>query len=98
MRIVVNDACILIDLLKVNLSDGFFHLPFDMHTTDFVCAEIKGEETERFKIYIDKELIAIHRCSEEEFEEVLKIKSDNPPLSLADCSCFWLCKRLSAML
>jgi len=32
MIIVVNDASILIDLLKVDLSDEFFRLPYDMHT------------------------------------------------------------------
>jgi len=32
MIIVVNDASILIDLLKVDLSDEFFRLPYYMHT------------------------------------------------------------------
>ena len=32
MIIVVNDASILIDLLKTDLSDEFFRPPFDMHT------------------------------------------------------------------
>ena len=32
MIIVVNDASILIDLMKIDLSDEFFRLPFEMHT------------------------------------------------------------------
>jgi len=34
MIIVVNDASLLIDLLKIDLSNDFFRLPFDMHTTN----------------------------------------------------------------
>ena len=30
MKIVVNDASILIDLLKIDLSDEFFYLPLEM--------------------------------------------------------------------
>jgi len=32
MIIIVNDASILIDLMKIDLSDEFFRPPFDMHT------------------------------------------------------------------
>lgn len=34
MIIVVNDASLLIDLLKIDLLDEFFGLTFDMHTTN----------------------------------------------------------------
>jgi len=39
--IVVNDACILIDLLKVDLINTFFKLNFSFYTTDFIINEIK---------------------------------------------------------
>lgn len=98
MIIVVNDASILIDLLKIDLSDEFFRLPYDMHTTDLVGAEITDESAKRFQQYIEKKMINIHSFSDEEWEKVVYIKAENPPLSLADCSCFWLCKQLSATL
>jgi len=98
MIIVVNDASILIDLMKINLSDEFFRLPFKMHTTDLVSAEVTDENVLRFQQYIKKKKIQIWSFSDKEFEEVLKIKSDNPPLSMADCSCFWLCRQLSGTL
>jgi len=98
MIIVVNDASILIDLMKIDLSDEFFRLPFKMHTTDLVSAEITDENALRFHQYINRKKIQIRSFSDKELEEVLKIKSDNPPLSMADCSCFWLCKQLSATL
>jgi len=98
MIIFVSDASILIDLLKIDLSDEFFRLPYDIHTTDLVGAEITDENAEQFQQYINKKLINIHSFSDEEWEEVVYIKNENPPLSMADCSCFWLCKQLSATL
>ncbi len=98
MIIVVNDASILIDLMKIDLSDEFFRLPFKMHTTDLVSGEVTDENALRFQQYIKKKKIQIWSFSDKEFEEVLKIKSDNPPLSMADCSCFWLCRQLSGTL
>jgi len=98
MTIVVNDASILIDLMKVDLSDEFFRLPFKMHTTDLVSAEITDENATRFQQYIKKKKIQIRSFSDKELEEALKIQADNPTLSLEDCSCFWLCRQLSATL
>jgi len=98
MIIVVNDASILIDLMKIDLSDEFFRLPFEMHTTNLVSGEVIDENALRFQQYIKKKKIQIWSFSDKEFEEVLKIKSDNPPLSMADCSCFWLCRQLSGTL
>ncbi len=98
MIIVVNDASILIDLLKIDLSDEFFHLPFKMQTTDLVSAEIRDENAKRFQEYVEKKMITICSFSGEDWEEVVKIQIENPALSMADCSCFWLCKQLSAIL
>lgn len=99
MIIVVNDACLIIDMLKINLSDQFFRLPFDMHTTDLVESEITDENAERFKHYVDNQSIQIHGLSSEKWVEVQNIFSKNlSSLSLADCSCLWLCQNLSATL
>ena len=72
MIIVVNDASILIDLLKIDLSDEFFRLPFDMHTTDLVSAEITDENAERFQQYIKKEMIQIWNFSTKNGRRFLK--------------------------
>ena len=98
MIIIVNDASILIDLLKLDLSDDFFRLPYEMHTTDLVNAEITDENAEQFQQYVKKKLINIYSFSEDEWVNILYIKAKNPPLSMADCSCLWLCEQLSATL
>ena len=84
MKIVVNDASILIDLLKIDLSDEFFYLPLEMYTTDLVSSEIKDESAKRFQKYIEKKMINIYSFSEKEWAELVYIKTENPPLSMAD--------------
>lgn len=44
MKIVINDANILIDLVKLELVDAFSELDFDLHTTDFVLEELNDEQ------------------------------------------------------
>lgn len=40
-KIVVSDTNIFIDLISVNLLDGFFSLPWEIHTTDLIVKELK---------------------------------------------------------
>lgn len=40
-KIVVSDINIFIDLISVNLLDGFFSLPWEIHTTDMIMKELK---------------------------------------------------------
>ncbi len=40
-KIVVSDTNIFIDLISVNLLDGFFSLPWEVHTTDMIMKELK---------------------------------------------------------
>lgn len=40
-KIVVSDTNIFIDLISVNLLDGFFGLPWEIHTTDMIMKELK---------------------------------------------------------
>ncbi len=43
MRVVVNDANILIDLIDVGLLDLFFKLKFEMNIADSVVNEFENE-------------------------------------------------------
>ena len=37
----MSDTNIFIDLISVNLLDGFFSLPWEIHTTDMIMKELK---------------------------------------------------------
>lgn len=51
MKIVINDANILIDLAKLDLLDKFSNLSFDLHTTDFVYEELNEEQKSPVSIF-----------------------------------------------
>ena len=42
-KIVVNDTNVFIDLFNVGLLEGFFSLPWEVHTTEFVMLELTRE-------------------------------------------------------
>ena len=43
MRIITNDANILIDLVQLDLMNEFIQLELDLKTTDFVYEELNDE-------------------------------------------------------
>ena len=98
MKIVVSDASVLIDLLLIDLSEEFFALPIEVHTTDFVAGEIKNEKTAKFNDHIGERHIIVHKLTAKELGQLFVLKESYKSLSLSDCSCLFLCSELSATL
>ena len=48
MIILINDANVLIDLVKLDLVSEFASLPYELYTTDFVLNEINEEQLNNF--------------------------------------------------
>lgn len=96
-QIVVNDTNIFIDLHKVGLLDAFFHLPWEVHTTDFVMLELQRED-QREAVLCFKESGVLH-VAEFEFEEIVEINkllqrfSNKTNVSLTDCSVWYYAKQ-----
>lgn len=44
MRVIINDANILIDLVQLDLMNEFIQLKLDLKTTDFVYEELNDEQ------------------------------------------------------
>ena len=44
MKIVISDTNIFIDLININLLDTFLKFEYEIHTTDFVIAELNDIE------------------------------------------------------
>ena len=98
MIVLVNDANILIDLLKLNLLDAFFQLHWEFHVTDLVAAEVLEENLNDLELYLANRSLIKKSFN---FEELLKIglvQRRNPGLSIPDCSCVFLSTELSATL
>lgn len=89
MRIVVNDANILIDLVELELLPHFFDLEFQFYTTTLVLDELFDEQQEAFMPYIDQGLLIVADISAEELLEIALIQQSKPRLSEQDCSAFF---------
>jgi predicted nucleic acid-binding protein len=88
MKLVVNDANVLIDLAELELVHPFFQLPFEFHTTRQVLGEIDEEQKAVLAPYITAETLVIHNPSEEELLELYDKKAEVGQLSDKDLSAF----------
>jgi len=57
MILLVNDANILIDMLKLDLLESFFKLPYEFHVTDLVAVEVHEVNRDQLEICIDQGLL-----------------------------------------
>lgn len=101
-KIVVSDSNIFTDLISVNLLDGFFGLPWEIHTTDLIMKELKDSSQ---KIVVDafrqRGRLSVNSFEGSELIELAQmrnqaLKSSNA--SIQDCSVWKLAKRLDSSL
>lgn len=98
MILLVNDANIIIDLLKIDLLSEFFQLSFEFHLTDLVAGEIKEKNAARLQAYMDSGTLKKKSFTYEELSEIQLLKIKHKGLSVKDCSCLFHSKALSARL
>lgn len=98
MIIVVNDANILIDLVKLRMLPHFFALGFTFCTTDLVLFELHPHQQQELAPYIDQGNLDVIEITNEQFLEIIQITSAVPTLSEQDCSAFYQARELNAML
>lgn len=100
MRVVVNDANILIDLIDANLLKLFFKLEFEMNIADSVVGEFENEDDiARIDKFIKKRQLRLHSFSHDEIKEIIDYRRRySSRLSIPDCSCLYLAISLSATL
>lgn len=95
MKLLINDANILIDIVKLELVEAFLSLDFDLHTTDFVFAELEDYQQESLK---SEHLGIIKTENQEDFEEIIGLLNNNKGLSFEDCSVWHYAKKLNGTL
>lgn len=89
MRIVVNDANILIDLVDLELLPHFFSLEFEFLTTALVLDELFDEQQAALEPYIGNAILVIHEMDAEDLIAINGIEQGKPKLSQQDCSAFY---------
>lgn len=101
MKILVNDTNIFIDLHSVALLKDLCQLPYEIHTVDFVVAEIEDPDQRKiFDELVDgKSIIVDGFTADEVMEIVAEHSAVSGNLSIPDCSvCFFARKYKVPML
>lgn len=99
MKIVINDANILIDLVKLELLEAFSKLNFDLHTTDFVIEELNDKQRKPItELSESNKLGIIETIKIEDFQGINSILENSSGLSFEDCSVWYYSKKLSGVL
>jgi hypothetical protein len=70
MILLVNDANIFIDLLKLDLLESFFQLPCEFHVTDLVAAEVQEDNRDKLTACIEQGLLTKKGFSYQELMEI----------------------------
>ncbi len=92
--IVIQDACIIFDLIDLGLIGHFFELKLTVFTTPQVIAEITDpDQLEVIKAFIENGRLGVDR--EGDFDKVEEIFNTTSGLSYTDCSVLELALRRS---
>lgn len=99
MRIIINDANILIDLVHLDLMNEFIKLELDLKTIDVVFDELNDDQKIIIEAYINSkhiDLITIEK--EEDFKSITSVFESNSGLSFEDCSVWHYANKLNGIL
>jgi len=99
MRIVINDANILIDLFHLDLVEVFFSLQdLELKTTDFVFEELHEEQKNVIEQFIQNQSLILIESSEDDLINIFQILSSTNGLSVEDCSVWYHAKKSEGIL
>lgn len=92
MKVLINDANILIDIVKLGIEEAFLSLHFDLYTTDFVFAELADEQQKRIT---SEKLKVIVTETPEDFSGIVALHSSNKGVSFEDCSVWYYAGKMA---
>ena len=99
MKIVINDANILIDIAKLDLLKEFAGLDFELYTTDFVLEEVRPDQNLPITELIELgKLTLIITKDPVDYQGILKLLEDSSGLSFEDCSVWYYSKKMNGIL
>lgn len=100
MKLVVQDASVLIDLAAADLLEAWFSLGIATLTSSFVWREVnRRSQKARLRAFVRDDRIQVVAMSAEVLSEIVRLKMDLPPkLSLHDASVLHLAVERTAIL
>lgn len=100
MKLVVQDASVLIDLAAADLLEAWFSLGIETLTSSFVWREVnRRSQKAKLRAFARDERIQVVGMGTEMLSEIVRLKMDLPPkLSLNDASVLHLAVERTAVL
>lgn len=98
MRIIVNDANILIDIVELSLLQHFFRLSYEFQTTAAIIAELIFEQQAALDQYIQTGKLIVVDFTEGELTSIYELNRERPSLSPQDCSAYYQAKKVGGIL
>jgi len=98
MKIIISDTNIFIDLLNIELLDIFLKLEYEIHTTDFVIAELNDNQVKILGKSINENKILLDKANEDDLVEIIKLQHKKRTLSITDMSVYYFAKEQNAII
>lgn len=95
IKIAVTDANIFIDLYNLGLTNLFFNLELEVHTTAAVLYELYATQQDALRAYQSLNKLIIHNLQEQDFIEIYN-KNYPKSLSEADKSVLHIANKINA--
>lgn len=97
--VVIKDASIIIDLLKLELLPKIFKLPYKFYTTDFILNEIiQKDQRMLIDAFIEMGSISIIESNTEALDKISEIFNKIKKLSFADSSVIYFASEMDAII
>lgn len=97
MKVVVNDANILIDLIKLELLGHFFSLNWEFHSTELIIEnELYDSQKLELEPYIVSGKLLVQTLSADDMIAIMEMQAEKPQLSDKDCSALLCAQKLNA--
>ena len=95
MKILINDANILIDIVKLDIVSAFLSLNVELYTTDFVFSELELAQQQSIS---SPSLTILKTESIEDFSAIMILLNAHKGLSFEDCSVWHYAQKLNGTL
>jgi len=95
IKVAVTDACIFIDLYDLGLTNSFFNLDLEIHTTSAVLYELYSEQQQVLNAYRSVNRLTVHNLQEQDFIEI-NIGEYPKSLSETDKSVLHIANKINA--
>lgn len=93
MKIIINDANILIDLIELEILPNFFGLPFKIKTTSLVLDELFDDQRIALDKFIEVGTLTLVELTDEDLMAITALQKGKPTLSTQDCSAFYQARK-----